>query len=366
MSIKVAIIGVGNIASALIQSVYKAKKGEKIEGLMSEFIGRYTISDIDFVAAFDVSKNKINKDLSEAIFEYPNIFPKITDLPKIGVNVSPGPVLDGVADHMRNIFNPHELNIDLNDVIDVLKSSGAEIAVNLLPVGSEKASRLYAEACLKAGVAFVNAIPVFIASDPERKWHKMFKENNLPLLGDDIKGQVGATILHRTLVRLLHIRGVLLEETYQVNIGGNTDFLNMMIEERLYSKRLSKTEAVSSILPYGKKLESEEKIRIGPSDYIDFLGNTKIAYIYIKGRSFGGFPVTIEAKLTVDDKSMASAVLVDAIRIAKLALDRGDGGVIAGPSAFLFKHPPKQAPDDETAYYWFTRYVMTGEDIFID
>lgn len=366
MSIKTAIIGVGNIASALVQIVYKARRGEKIDGVLSEYIGKYAVSDIEFVAAFDVSENKIGKDLSEAIFEYPNIFPKITDLDHLGVEVSPGPVLDGVAPHMVNVFKPHRMKIDINHVVRVLRESGAEVAINLLPVGAEEATRLYAEACHRANVAFINGIPVFIASDPEKKWHMKFREAMIPLLGDDIKGQVGATILHRTLVRLLHMRGVRVEETYQVNIGGNTDFLNMMIEERLYSKRISKTEAVTSILPYGKKLEETKKIRIGPSDYIDFLGNTKIAYIYIKGSSLGGFPVTIETKLVVDDKSMASAILLEAIRVAKLALDRGHGGVIAGPSAFLFKHPPRQAPDDETAYYWFTRYVMTGEDIYVE
>ncbi|MEZ0289968.1 MAG: inositol-3-phosphate synthase [Sulfolobales archaeon] len=365
MRIKTALIGVGNIASALVQFVYKAKREKKITGLMSEYIGRYRIEDIDFVAAFDVSENKIGKDLSEAIFEYPNIFPKIVDLEKLDVVVSPGPVLDGVAPHMESIFRPHKKSIDMDHVIRVLRDSDAEVVINLIPVGAENATRFYAEACLKAGVAFINAIPVFIASDPEGKWHRLYREASLPLLGDDIKGQVGATILHRTLFRLFHMRGVVIEESYQVNIGGNTDFLNMMVEERLYSKRISKTESVTSIVSYGKDLEEKKRIRIGPSDYIDFLGNTKIAYIYIKGRSFGDLPVYLEAKLTVDDKSMASAVLVDAIRIAKLALDRGHGGVIAGPSAFLFKHPPRQAPDDETAYYWFTRYIMTGEDIII-
>ncbi|MEL9929898.1 MAG: inositol-3-phosphate synthase [Sulfolobales archaeon] len=364
--IRTALIGVGNIASALIQFVHKARREGRINGLMSEYIGRYTITDIDFVAAFDVSENKIGKDLSEAILEPPNIFPKIVELDRLGVKVSPGPVLDGVAPHMRDVFKPHGKHVEMEDVVKVLRDSGAEIAVNLLPVGAEKASRFYAEACLKAGVAFVNAIPVFIASDPEGRWQKMFKEAMLPLLGDDVKGQIGATILHRTLVRLFHMRGVRIDESYQVNVGGNTDFLNMMVEERLYSKRISKTEAVTSILPYGRDLEESKKIRIGPSDYIEFLGNTKIAYIYIKGRSFGDLPVYLEAKLTVDDKSMASAVLVDAIRIAKLALDRGHGGVIAGPSSFLFKHPPRQAPDDETAYLWFIRYIMTGEDILVD
>ncbi len=361
--IRVAIVGVGNIASMLVQSIYMHRAGGSLEGVMSESIGGYKVGDIGFVAAFDVSRRKVGRDLGEAIFEPPNSVPRIFDVGKTGVIVSRGPVLDGVAPHMRGVFEPIESGVELGEVIDILRSSGAEVVVNLLPVGSEEASRFYAKASLEAGAAFINAIPVFIASDPSGTWQKLFREAGIPLLGDDIKGQVGATILHRTLIKLLHMRGVLVEETYQLNVGGNTDFLNMVDENRLHSKRISKTRAVTSILPYGDRLEKEGRVRIGPSDYIPFLNNTKIAYIYIKGRSFGGFPVTLEAKLSVDDKSMAAAVLADAIRIAKIALERGHGGPIKGPSAYLFKHPPIQAPDDETAYLWFTEYVERGVDI---
>jgi len=360
--IRVGIVGVGNAASALVQGVYYYKNVDEninIPGIVHVRLGSYHIGDIEFSIAFDVSKEKVGKDLSEAIFSYPNITPKFADIPKLGVVVRKGKVLDGVAEHMKESFRPVDSDDDitLESIVDELKETNTDVLVNLLPVGSEEATRFYAKAALEAGVAFVNAIPVFIASDPEGYWAKLFEEKNVPLLGDDVKGQIGATILHRTLVRLLHMRGVKVEETYQLNVGGNTDFLNMTVEERLKSKRISKTEAVTSILPYGKELEKEDKVRIGPSDYIPFLGNTKIAYIYIKGTSFANFPVTLEVKLTVDDKSMISGILIDAIRSAKIALDRGIGGIIVSPSAFFFKHPPVQAPDDETARHWFEEFI---------
>jgi len=360
--IRVGIVGVGNAASALVQGVYYYKNVDEninIPGIAHVRLGSYHIGDIEFSIAFDVSKEKVGKDLSEAIFSYPNITPKFADIPKLGVVVRKGKVLDGVAEHMRESFKPVDSDDDitLESIVGELKETNTNVLVNLLPVGSEEATRFYVKAALEAGVAFVNAIPVFIASDPEGYWPKLFKERNVPLLGDDAKGQIGATILHRTLVRLLHMRGVRVKETYQLNVGGNTDFLNMTVEERLKSKRISKTEAVTSILPYGKELEKEGKVRIGPSDYIPFLGNTKIAYIYIKGTSFANFPVTLEVKLTVDDKSMISGILIDAIRSAKIALDRGIGGIIVSPSAFFFKHPPVQAPDDETARHWFEEFI---------
>ncbi|RLF23566.1 MAG: inositol-3-phosphate synthase [Thermoprotei archaeon] len=360
-SIKVAIIGVGNAAAALVQGVYLYKEAEEdefIPGVYAVKLGPYHIGDIEFVAAFDVSRKKIGKDLSEAIFAEPNIVPKFVDVPKLGVIVHRGPIMDGVAPHMKSSFEPYEgPEPELGEVADILKESRAEVVVNLLPVGSEEATRFYALATLKAGAAFVNAIPVFIASDPRGEWPRRYEEAGLPLLGDDVKGQIGATILHRTLVRLLHMRGVLVEETYQLNIGGNTDFLNMTVEERLHSKRISKTRAVTSILPYGEVLEKEGRVRIGPSDYVPFLGNIKVAYIYIKGRSFANFPVTIDVKLTVDDKSMIAGILVDAIRAAKIAMDKGMRGAVKEASAFLFKHPPVQAPDDETARKWFESFI---------
>lgn len=358
--IRVALIGVGNCASALVQGVYYYRSIDEdvsIPGLMYVRLGRYHISDIDFVAAFDVSRNKVGKDLADAIFEQPNITRKFVEVPNLNVTVKPGPVLDGVAEHMVNVFNPVDCSRGMDEIADDIKNSKANVVVNLLPVGSEKATRFYAEACIKAGAAFVNGIPVFIASDPEGYWPRRFEDSGLPVIGDDIKGQIGATILHRALIRLLHMRGVKVEETYQLNIGGNTDFLNMTVEERLHSKRISKTKAVTSILPYGDVLESRGKVRIGPSDYVDFLGNTKIAYIHVRGRSFADFPVTLEVKLSVDDKSMFAGSMIDAIRLAKIALDRGVRGPVVSASAFLFKHPPVQAPDDETARRWLEEFI---------
>lgn len=359
--IRVAIAGVGNCASALIQGVYyyaNADDSELVPGLTSVRLGGYHVSDIEWVAAFDVSMNKIGRDLAEAIFQPPNITPRFADLPRrLGVEVSPGPVLDGVAPHMRERFNPHDREVTLGEVVDVLKSSDADILINFLPVGSEEASRFYAKASLEAGVAFINGMPTFIASDPEGEWPRLFEEAGVPVVGDDIKGQLGATVLHRTLVRLMHMRGVRVEETYQLNIGGNTDFENMLLEERLKSKRKSKTSAVTSVLPYGEELWSKGRVRIGPSDYVPFLGNTKIAYIYIKGRSFGDFPVTLEVKLQVDDKSMFAGSMIDAIRGTRIALDRGVAGPVVSVSAPFFKHPPVQAPSDEEAHRWFIEFI---------
>ncbi len=361
--IRVAIIGVGNAAAALVQGVYLYRDVDEeqfIPGVYSVRLGPYHIGDIEFVAAFDVSEDKIGKDLSEAIFVKPNIVPKFAEVPRLGVIVKKGPILDGVAPHMQPFFRPYKgPEPSIGDIVDELRSSKADIVVNLLPVGSENATRFYAQATLEAHSAFVNAIPVFIASDPQGIWPAKYEKAGLPLLGDDVKGQIGATILHRTLVRLLHMRGVLVEETYQLNVGGNTDFLNMTSEARLRSKRISKTKAVTSILPYGGKLESEGRVRIGPSDYVPFLGNTKVAYIYVKGKSFANFPVTIDVKLVVDDKSMIAGILVDAIRAAKIALDKKVCGPVKEASAFLFKHPPVQAPDDETARKWFEEFIKT-------
>ncbi len=360
--IKAAIAGVGNCASALVQGVFYYKdvgEDEFVPGVTKVKLGDYHIGDIEWVAAFDVSKYKVGKDLAEAIFAPPNVTPKFAkNMPsKLGVTVSPGPVLDGVAPHMIEKFNPIDYEVSLGEVVDVLKESGAEILINFLPVGSEQATRFYAQAALEAGVAFINGMPVFIASDDKEGWPKKFEERGIPVTGDDIKGQLGATVLHRTLVRLMYMRGVKVEETYQLNIGGNTDFENMLVEERLKSKRISKTSAVTSVLPYGEELWKQGKVRIGPSDFVPFLGNTKIAYIYLKGTSFGGFPVTIEAKLTVDDKSMFAGAMIDAIRGTKIALDRGIGGPLISVSAPFFKHPPVQAPSDEIALQWFEEFI---------
>ncbi len=359
--IRVGIVGVGNCASALVQGTFYYRNVDEdfIPGLTYPKLGGYSVDDIEWVVAFDVSEKKVGKDLSEAIFAPPNITPKFAEVPKLGVIVHRGPVMDGVAPHMQDQFKPIRSGKEptVDEVADIIKESKADIVINFLPVGSEKATRFYAEAVRRANVAFINGIPVFIASDPAGYWPKLYEEAGLPLVGDDIKGQIGATILHRTLVALLYQRGVVVEESYQLNIGGNTDFLNMTVEERLASKRISKTKAVTSILPYGEKLEKEGKIRIGPSDYVPFLGNTKIAYIYIKGRSFADFPVTIEVKLTVDDKSMFAGAMIDAIRGTKIALDRGVKGVVPSVSAFFFKHPPIQAPNDVEAKKWFEEFI---------
>ena len=350
--INVAIIGVGNCASSLIQGVYyyrNVKDDEKVPGLTRTVFGEYRIRDINFVAAFDVDPRKIGRDLSEAIFTEPNCTVKFCDVPKLGVTVQPGVVLDGVAPHMREAFGLSGIDPpEADDVAEVLKASNADMVINYLPVGSYKASRFYAEAALQAGCAFINAIPEFIASDSH--WAERFERAGIPIAGDDIKSQVGATILHRTLVNLLESRGVKIDETYQLNIGGNTDFLNMTEESRLKSKRISKTEAVTSLIPY------DVNIRIGPSDYVHFLNDRKICYIYIKGRKFGDVPLTIDVKLSVEDSPNSAGIMVDVIRAVKLALDREIGGPLTSISAYAFKHPPVQVPD-HVAIKWVEEFI---------
>ncbi|MGB9675731.1 MAG: inositol-3-phosphate synthase [Candidatus Bathyarchaeales archaeon] len=350
--IRVAIVGVGNSASALIQGVeyYKnAKEDATVPGLMHVNFGGYHIRDIKFVAAFDVNKNKIGKDLSEAIFTEPNCVAKFADVPHLGVKVSPGPILDGVANHMKKPFNVYDdSQTKREDIIKVLKESKAEILINYLPVGSWNATRFYAQAALDAGCAFINCMPEFIASDPT--WSKKFDEKGLPVAGDDIKSQLGATILHRNLVRLCVDRGVIVDETYQLNLGGDTDFLNMTVEERLKTKRISKTEAVKSLVPY------DLPTRIGPSDYVHFLGNKKICYIWLKGRKFGDRPLTISVKLEVEDSPNSAGVVIDVIRAVKLALDRKISGPLISISSYAFKHPPIQVPDPE-AKTWVEEYI---------
>jgi myo-inositol-1-phosphate synthase len=337
----VALVGVGNSASALVQGVQyyeDAKENVTVPGLMHVNFGGYHVRDVKFVAALEVNKNKIGKDLSEAIFTQPNCCAKFADVPNLGVKVSPAPVLDGVAEHMKDVFSVYgEDEVKPVDVVQLLKESKAEILVNYLPVGSHNAARFYAQAALDAGCAFVNCMPEFIGSD--FGWGRKFEEKGLPIAGDDIKSQLGATILHRSLARLCVDRGVIIDETYQLNLGGDTDFLNMTVEERLKTKRISKTEAVTSLVPY------DLPTRIGPSDYVPFLGNKKICYLWLKGRKFGDRPLTVMVKLEVEDSPNSAGVVIDIIRAVKIALDRKIAGQLLSISSYAFKHPPIQVPD---------------------
>ena len=338
--IRVALVGVGNSASALIQGVHYYKNAEEnrnVPGLMHVNFGPYHIRNVKFVAAFEVNKDKIGKDLSEAIFAAPNCCEKFADVPSLGVKVTGGPVLDGAAEHMKKVFNVYKNEVGPEHVVDVLKKSKAQILVNYLPVGSHKAARFYAQTALDAGCAFINCMPEFIASDGS--WSKKFEEKGLPIAGDDIKSQLGATILHRSIAKLCVDRGVIIDETYQLNLGGDTDFLNMTVEERLKTKRISKTEAVTSMVPY------DLPTRIGPSDYVPFLGNKKICYLWLKGRKFGDRPLTMSVKLEVEDSPNSAGVVIDIIRAVKIALDRKIGGALLSISSYAFKHPPIQVPD---------------------
>jgi myo-inositol-1-phosphate synthase len=348
--IKIAIVGIGNCASSLIQGLFYYKNivsdDELVPGLMHNILGRYKISDIKLVAAFDIDKRKVGKDVSRAIFELPNctkIFCK--NIPHLGVKVKMGKVLDGVAPHMKD-YPPDKTFLLAKEkpvnVIRELKKSGAEILINYLPVGSQEAVEYYANCALKAGVAFINCMPVFIASD--EKWQEKFEKKGLPCIGDDIKSQVGATITHRVLSHLFTQRGVTIDRSYQLNFGGNTDFLNMLARERLKSKKISKTESVESQL--NKRL-SYDNLHIGPSDYVPFLKDNKICFIRMEGRKFGNVPIELELRLSVEDSPNSAGCVIDAIRIAKVALDRKIGGVLISSSAYFMKHPPKQFSDEK-------------------
>ncbi len=341
--IRVAIAGVGNCACALIQGVFyyrNAPEDTDVPGLMHVTLGGYHVGDIEFVAAFDVDATKVGKDLSEAIWAGPNNTLRFADVPHLGVPVLRGPTLDGVGRYLKDMVV--EADTPPVDVGRVLKETDADVLINYLPVGSEEATRYYAQQALEAGVAFINAIPVFVAKSPE--WQKRFQQAGVPIIGDDIKSQVGATIVHRTLARLFVDRGVRLERTSQLNVGGNTDFYNMLERERLHSKKVSKTQAVTSILPYTL---APENVYIGPSDYVPWLADRKWAHIRLEGRGFGDVPLTIELKLEVWDSPNSAGVVIDAIRCAKVALDRGLGGPLLGPSAYFMKSPPVQMPDHE-------------------
>jgi len=363
-NIRIAIAGIGNCASSLIQGFhyYKNKSIEEVIGLMHWEIGGYKPSDIEVVAAFDIDKRKVGKDVNQAIFEKPNCTTVFCNqLPESGVIVQMGRILDGVADHMKEYdenftFLPSdETEPTKEEVVQILQDSGAEILLNYLPVGSEEAVRFYATCALEAGVAFINNVPVFIASNPV--WARRFEEKNLPLIGDDIKSQLGATITHRMLADLFKKRGVKLERTYQLNTGGNTDFLNMLERKRLKSKKISKTEAVQSVV--AKRLENEN-IHIGPSDYIPWQKDNKLCFLRIEGKLFGGVPMNLELRLSVEDSPNSAGVAVDAIRCTKLALERGQGGVLYAPSAYFCKHPPRQFTDD-VAFQMVEQFINNVE-----
>src|ERR671921_877840 len=334
--IRVAIAGVGNCASALVQGIqyYKSVNEENSIGLTAYNLAGYTPNDIEFVAAFDVSNSKVGLDLSEAIFSPPNNAIKISDVTNLGVKVNKGKVLDGVGKHLAEKITLSDN--ETSNISQILEDSQADVLVNYLPVGSRAATRFYAEQCLAAGVSFINAIPVFIAS--EAKWQQSFKDKNVLCAGDDVMSQVGATIVHKTLVKLFIDRGVKVDETYQLNIGGDMDFYNMLDEERLEDKRISKTSAIEAMSPYSIPM------RIGPSDFVSFLRNDKVCYVYLKGRSFGNIPIELDLKLRVVDAFNSAGVMIDAIRGLKLAIDRGVAGPIESISAYCFKHPPIQMP----------------------
>jgi myo-inositol-1-phosphate synthase len=341
--INVAIICVGNCASSLVQGVHyyrTAEDNQSIPGLMHVNLGGYHVGDIDFVAAFDIDANKVRKDLSEAIFTPPNNTYQFCDVPRLGVPVHRGMTHDGLGKYLSEII--HKAPGPTDDIVNILKDTETHVVLNYLPVGAEEATKWYVEQVLTAGCAFVNCIPVFIAR--EAYWRRRFEERGLPLIGDDVKSQVGATILHRVLTRLFRDRGVRLDRTYQLNFGGNTDFLNMLERERLLSKKISKTSAVASQLDYELP---EADIHVGPSDYVPWLLDRKFCHIRMEGTTFGNVPLNIEVKLEVWDSPNSAGVVIDAIRCCKLALDRGIAGALEAPSAYFMKSPPKQFTDDE-------------------
>lgn len=341
--INVAIIGLGNCASSLVQGVHFYRDvgdEQRVPGLMHANLGGYHISDIKFVAAIDIDANKVGKDISEAIFASPNNTYKFAEVPKTGVRVSRGMTHDGVGKYLADIV--HKAPGTTADIVGLLKETQADVVINYLPVGSEEATKWYVEQVLAAGCAFINCIPVFIAR--EDYWQQRFKERNLPIIGDDIKSQVGSTIVHRVLTRLFEDRGVRLDRTYQLNFGGNTDFLNMLERERLESKKISKTNAVTSQIH--NEMPADD-IHIGPSDYVPWLEDRKWAQIRMEGTTFGNVPLSIELKLEVWDSPNSAGVVIDAIRCCKLALDRKMTGALGGPSAYFMKSPAKQYTDDK-------------------
>jgi len=341
--IKVAIVGVGNCAASLVQGVHyyrDADPGQAVPGLMHVRFGDYHVGDVEFVAAFDVDADKVGRDLAEAITASRNNTYRICDVPPLGVRVQRGPTLDGLGRYYREVIE--ESDADPVDVVAALRASGAEVVVSYLPVGSEDADRFYAQCALDAGCAFVNALPVFIASDPE--WARKFADAGLPVVGDDIKSQVGATITHRVLAKLFEDRGVRVDRTYQLNVGGNMDFRNMLERDRLQSKKVSKTQSVQSNL--ASPLPARD-VHIGPSDYVEWQDDRNWAYVRLEGTAFGDVPLNLEYKLEVWDSPNSAGIIIDAIRAAKIALDRGLGGPVDPACSYLMKSPPVQVPDDE-------------------
>jgi myo-inositol-1-phosphate synthase len=360
--IKIALIGIGNCASSLIQGIhyYQGKNEKDAVGLMHWEIGGYRPGDIKVVAAFDIDERKVGVDVHEAIFSAPNCTTVFhSDLPASSTKVRMGRILDGFSDHMKNYDEKRTFILadapqpSESDVVKVLKESGAQILMNYLPVGSDEATRFYAGCALKAGLAFLNNIPVFIASDPNGKWAQQFAEAGLPIIGDDIKAQLGATITHRMLTDLFAKRGVKLERTYQLNTGGNTDFLNMLNHSRLVSKKESKTEAVQSVAAHRM---DDDNIHIGPSDYVPWQNDNKVCFLRMEGKLFGDVPMNLELRLSVEDSPNSAGVAVDMIRCTKLALDRGQSGVLEAPSAYFCKHPPRQFTDDQ-AYRMIEAFI---------
>ena len=339
--IKVAILGVGNCASSFVQGIHYYTNNDKEDGLISDEIGGYKVSDIEVVAAYDINKSKVGKDLGDAIFSDPNNTMKFFDVNSTGVTVEPGVAKDGVGKFTKDIIE----KVSDNDNFEAsLKNSGAEILINLLPVGSDDAVKYYAQAAINTKIGFINCIPVFIARDPE--WYKKFKDNQVPLIGDDIKSQVGATIVHRVLAQLFSDRGVKLKNTYQLNVGGNMDFLNMLEEDRLETKRTSKTSSVTSVANKGKGIEPDN-VRIGPSDYVKWLEDRKKAFIRLEGESFGGAPLNIEVQLEVWDSPNSAGVTIDAVRYMKFFKDKNDLESLDLVSAWLMKAPAKSQKDGD-------------------
>jgi myo-inositol-1-phosphate synthase len=341
--IRLAIAGVGNCASSLIQGLeyYKdADSSESVPGLMHVELGGYHVGDVELVAAFDVDANKVGLDVSKAIFAAPNNTIRFSDVPHLNVEVQRAPTFDGFGEYYRQMCE--ESPAEPIDVAQALRDAKVDVLVSYVPVGSEQAQRYYAQACIDAGVGFVNAIPVFIASDPE--WAARFEAAGVPIIGDDIKSQVGATIVHRTLARLFEDRGTTIDHTYQLNFGGNMDFMNMLERSRLKSKKVSKTQSVTSQIDAGI---SDQDVHIGPSDHVPWLHDRKWALIRLEGRNFGDVPLTVELKLEVHDSPNSAGVIIDAVRCAKVAMDRGVGGPLLSPSAYFMKSPPKQFRDEQ-------------------